>query len=105
MLIFIGSPFGRAEPAVRQRGEWRRLQVVELVAALAPAPDEAGCLQDLEMLRDRLSCHGELVPGRQSGAELEQRLPVPFREFVEDRASRGIRQGLEDVTHGQSIGK
>ncbi len=37
--------------------------------------------------------------GRQSRAQLEQGLSLPLYEFVEDPSSRGIRQGLEDVTH------
>jgi hypothetical protein len=78
---------------------------VKLVTAFAPAPDESGGLQDIKMLRDRLSRKTELVPARQSRAQLEQGLSLAFGEFVEDLSSRGIRQGLEDVTHGQSIGK
>jgi hypothetical protein len=78
---------------------------VKLVPALAPAPDESGGLQDIKVLRDRLSRQSELMPVRQSRAQLEQGLSLPFGEFVEDRSSRGIRQGFEDVTHGRSIGK
>ena len=40
-----------------------------------------------------------------SRAQLEQGLAVPLGELVEDLPARGIRQGLEDVTHGPSIGK
>jgi hypothetical protein len=39
------------------------------------------------------------VPHRQARAQLEQRLPGPVGELVEDRPARGIRKGLEDVSH------
>ncbi|BBZ01733.1 hypothetical protein MCHIJ_11700 [Mycolicibacterium chitae] len=37
--------------------------------------------------------------GGQARTDLEERLPVAVGQFVEDRAARGIGQGLEDITH------
>jgi hypothetical protein len=51
------------------------------------------------MLRDGLSRHAQLMLGRESRAQLEQGLPLPLCELVEDRPSRGVRQSLEDVAH------
>ena len=37
--------------------------------------------------------------GRQASADLEERLTIPVGQLIEDRSARGVRQGLEDVTH------
>jgi hypothetical protein len=71
--------------------------VVELVTALAAGRDQPGVLEDVEMLRDRLAGRTKPVPGRQPRADLEQRLSVPFRELVEDRPARWVRQGFEGI--------
>ena len=57
------------------------------------------------MLGDGLPRRAEPVPGDQPGAQLEQRLAVPFLELVEDRAPGRVREGLEHVAHGLNIGK
>ena len=49
---------------------------MELVPAFAPRLDQAGGLEDVEVLRDRLPRRGEPVVGDQSGAELEECLSV-----------------------------
>src|SRR5262245_65164872 len=87
------------EPAVDDALERRRVDVVELVAALASCLDQAGGLEQLEVLRDRLAGRSEPVLGRQARAELEQPLPVPLGQLVEDRAARRVGQGLGEVRH------
>src|SRR5690348_14691054 len=78
---------------------------MELVPALLPRPDQAGGLEHVEVLRDRLPRQAEPVVGQQPPAQLEERLTVAVSELVEDRAARGSRQGLEDVRHLRTIGK
>ena len=72
---------------------------MELVAAVATDADESGVFEDAKVLRDRLSGGAQAVPGRQSRAELEQRLASPLGELVEDLAPGGFRESLEYVTH------
>src|SRR3954452_14397505 len=95
----------RLEPAIGERLERCGSQCVESVAALSPALDESGVLWHAEVLRDRLPWQNQLMLARYPGAELEQGLCLPFGEFVEQLASRGIGEGLEHVTHRHSIGK
>src|SRR3954453_3712866 len=78
---------------------------MELVATRASGLDQAGLLQHVEVLRDRLPRRREAVLHGEPRAELEQRLPVALAQLVEDRSARGIGQGLEDVTHGAMICK
>ena len=81
------------------RFERRGVDVVELVPALAAGLDQTRGLENVEVLRDRLPRRAKPVLDRQARADLKQRLPVPVGQLVEDRAARGVGQGLEDVTH------
>src|ERR1044071_7967696 len=72
---------------------------MELETALAAGRDETGPPQPREMRGARLPRHAQLVPGRQPAADLEQGLPGPVGQLVEDRPARGIGEGLEDVSH------
>src|SRR5918998_165910 len=92
----MGPPLFAA-PAPELSIERRRVQVVELVAALAPDADEAGLLQDVEVLRDRLPRRSDAVLRQQPAAELEQRLAVALFQLVEDRPPRRIRKRLEHI--------
>jgi hypothetical protein len=57
------------------------------------------------VLGDRLARDAELVLHAQSGADLEQRLSGPLREFIEDGAAGGVGQGFEKVIgHDPTIG-
>jgi hypothetical protein len=47
------------------------LQIVEPVTALSPALHEAGVLEQIEVLGDRLSCHRELVHINPAAARAE----------------------------------
>jgi hypothetical protein len=75
------------------------------VAALAAPDDEAGVLEDVEVLGDGLTARAHAVPGDQPGAQLEQRLAVPVLQLVEDGAPGRVGEGLEHVAHGPTIGK
>lgn len=57
------------------------------------------------MLGDRLPCQIDVVVGRETSAELEEGLVVSLDESVEDRASGWRCEGVEDVSHDQTIGK
>ena len=79
---------------------------MELVATLPPCADETGGLEDVDVLRDRLSGRTHAVLRGEPAAELEQRLPVSIRELVEDRPPCGISERFEYVSHDVStLGK
>jgi hypothetical protein len=90
----------RHRPALDHGTQRSRVEMVELVATLAAGPDQAGRLQDLQVLRDGLSGRSQAVSHDQPGAELEERLAVALHEFVEDGSPRRVRQGPEDVRAG-----
>src|SRR3954465_9047692 len=94
----LGRCGGAGRPALGDGPQRRRVQVVELVAALAAGPHQPRRLEDVQVLRDRLPGRADLVPADQPGAQLEQRLAVPLLEFVEESAAGGIRERLVDVT-------
>ena len=99
------SPFVGGRPAGRDLAQRRRVEVVELVPALATGPDQAGRLEHVEVLRDGLPRRPEAVFRCQPDAELEQGLAVAFGQLIEDRPTGGIRQRLEHVSHATMIGK
>jgi hypothetical protein len=106
-LILTGSlSFSVVDrPPLRDRPEGRRVEVVELVSPLTPAPDQAGRLEHVEVLRDGLSRQPKTVLHRQPRAELEQGLPVSVVELIENRPPGGGRKRMKDVTDGTIIGK
>src|SRR5687768_2090289 len=106
-LIRMGGVLSAAGgwPALGDGPERRGVQVVELVATLAAGPHQARSLEDVQVLRDGLPGRGEPVPADQPAAQLEQRLAVPLLELVEDHAPGRVRERLEHVAHGHSIGK
>src|SRR5262249_26151288 len=53
-------------PAIDERLERVRLEIVELVAALAPRADQARSSEQIEVLRDTLTSHRQTVLGRQA---------------------------------------
>jgi hypothetical protein len=78
---------------------------VEFVSPASLTADEAGILQDLEVLRHGLSRRGEAVSADQAAADLKQRLLVPFGQFVEDDPAGLVGQCFVYVTHVSTIGK
>jgi hypothetical protein len=71
--------------------------LVELVPALTPGGDQAGFLENIEVLGYRLPTGVDAVFGDEPCAQLEQRLVVPLRELIQDEPSGGISQGSVDV--------
>jgi len=57
------------------------------------------------VLRDRLAGGAHPMLHGESRAELEERLAVTIGKLVEDRSPGRIGQGLEHVTHDDTIGK
>ena len=78
---------------------------MELVATLAAHPDEAGVLEDVDVLAHGLSGGDAARLHRQAGTQLEQGLAVPLGQCVDDRASSGVSQRPKDITHDAMIGK
>jgi hypothetical protein len=64
----LSSPFVVVGPSLDDRAERREVDVVELVAPAAQAPEQARRLQHVEVLRDRLTGQSQAVLHRQSGA-------------------------------------
>src|SRR5665647_503831 len=81
------------------------VELMERVAALTVPRNKPGVLQHVQVLGDRLPAGGQAVLHGEAGAELEERLPVPVHQLVEDRSPGGVREGLEHVAHGSTIGK
>ena len=72
-----------------QRGDGVRIEAVAGIAALDPALDQAGVLQDPEVLRDgRLSERHHLH-------DLATHAPPAIRQRPQDRQPRRVREGLE----------
>src|SRR5262245_34449838 len=59
-----------ADPALVDLVDWRRVQIVQLLAATPDCDDQISRLQQREMLRDGLAGHAELL------AQLVQRLAI-----------------------------
>lgn len=70
---------------------------MELVAPLPSGMHQTGLLEHLKMLRNRLPAQRKLVLHRQPRAQLEERLAIPFGQFVDDQSAYRCRQRMEDV--------
>jgi len=88
-------------PPLHDPLQGRGVDVVELASALALAAHEAGRLEHVEVLRDRLSRQPQAMLHRQPGAELEERLTVSVVKLIEDGSSRRRGKRMEDVAHAQ----
>src|SRR4029453_3769768 len=73
--------------------------------AIPAGVHQTGSFKQIEVLRDRLSRGGDLVPHDQPIADLEERLAIAISQLVEDLASGGIGQGFEHIAHVTMIGK
>src|SRR6266542_2477770 len=93
-LVFDG-------PAVEDLLKGGGVEVVELVAAFTARGDEAGELEDGEVLGDGLAGGGEVMLHGEAGAELEEGLAIAVGQLVEDGAPRGVGERIEQVRHGQ----
>src|SRR6266851_5694123 len=85
------------QPSIGNAFERLSVDAVKLVSTLSAGFDQAGGLQHIEVLRDRLPRRAEPILVRQACADLKQGLPIPFGQLIEDLSPRWIRQGLEDV--------
>ena len=77
------------------------MEVVELVAACAAGGDQAGGLEDVEVLGDGLAGGAEVVLHGEARAELEEGLAIAVGQLVEDGAPRGVGERVVDVWHGE----
>src|SRR5262249_47363070 len=75
-----------SDPALRDGVDRHRIDVVQLLAALALRRHEIGLLQDGEMLRHRLACHV------QTPTQLSERLPILRVQPVQQPPAAGIRE-------------
>jgi hypothetical protein len=85
------------DPAVGDRVDRHRVEVVQLLPAVPDGGDEVGPLQHREVLADRLPGHVE------ARAQLVQPLPVPGVEAVEEPPTAGVGQRLEDLVHPRPV--
>ena len=72
---------------------------MELVATLAPRRHQPSSLKHVEVLGDRLPCRTQAVLGGETGAQLEECLPVPFGQLIQDGPAGGFGECLEHVSH------
>src|SRR6266508_6834741 len=89
-----------ADPARRDVGDGRRVEVVVLLATAAQGHDQPGTLQHRDVLAHRLTGHVKLR------AQLDERLPVVRMQAVEQVPSRGVGESGEHryvVVHGSHI--
>ena len=79
---------------------------MELVAAVSPDLDQTGAFENGKMLGDRLPRRAEPMVRYQTATNLEERLTIALREFVQNRPPCGVRQGSEYIlVQEASIGK
>ena len=86
-------------PPLGDLAERRRVEVVELVAALPPRSDEPCLLEDIEVLGDRLTGRVEAVVADQPDAELEQRLAIALSQLIEDRPAGRVGECLVEIAY------
>ena len=78
------------DPPVVDQPDRHHVQEVQLLAARPPGDDEAGVLEDAQVLHDAEARHLELR------LELGQRAPVAHEELVEQEAASWVCECLED---------
>ena len=91
-------------PSVDELPQRRRIDGVELVTPVPAGDHQAGSLEHVEVLGDRLARHVDTVR-READTELEQRLVVAAGELVEDRPASRRGERVEHITHAPTIGK
>ena len=85
-----------AHPAVVDEPDRDGVQEVQLLAAASPGHDQAGLLEQLQVLHDAEARH------REAAREGARRLPVLAEELVEQGAPRRVGQRAEHVVHGRN---
>src|SRR5437660_11209276 len=99
--IFIIRPpwFPFAQPSIDDDSKRFGAQVMELVPALPHGCDQAGRLENVEVLRNSLPGGADLVLHCQTCAQLEERLVVALRQLVKDGAPDRRCNGFENIAH------
>jgi len=78
---------------------------MELVPSLPHGFDQAGRLENVEVLRNALPRGAHLVLRGQTCTELEERLAVAVRQLVKDGAPDRRCNGFKNIAHSSTIGK
>jgi uncharacterized protein YdhG (YjbR/CyaY superfamily) len=86
-------------PTIRDVQQPRSIDGVVFVATFPTSTDQAGTLEDVEVLRDRLARRSKSVFHGQARTDLEECLTVAFDQLIQDRPPCGIGQGFEDIAH------
>ena len=71
---------------------------MELVPPVSFRDHEAGRLELVEVLGDRLPCRAEPMLHHHPRADFEQCLAVSFAELIEDRPPCGVSEGSVDIS-------
>ena len=79
-------------------------QVVQLGAGRPARSDQPGPLQQGQVLRDGLPGRADAVPHGQPATDLEQRLPVPLRQLVQDDPPGRVGQRPEQGVGSGEVG-
>jgi hypothetical protein len=87
--------------------EWFGVEAVVLVATFSTDRYELGLLEHVKVLGDCLARRADSVSNGETSTDLEESLPVPLCELVEDLPARRISQSFEQflVLHIPTIGK
>jgi hypothetical protein len=99
IFIIALSPLALSNPAIRNLLQRFCMKVVKLVTSLPLCDNQSSRFEQFEMLRNALPRRGDLMFHCQPGAQLEQRLTVSLKQFVENRPPYRRRNRLKNVAH------
>jgi len=72
---------------------------VKFVSALSLSFNQACSFKDVQVLRNSLARHADLVLHHQPRAEFEERLPISLAEFIQNCPSHRRYNRFEDIAH------
>lgn len=66
---------------------------------------QSDSLQHLQVLRHGLARERKIMPHRQTAAQLEEGLPIPLAQLIQNGATGWRNEGVKDLIHERIIGK
>ena len=73
--------------------------MVEFVSTLSLCFNQACRFKNVQVLRNSLARHADLVLHQQPRTELEERLPISFAQFIQNCPSHRRYNRFEDIAH------
>jgi hypothetical protein len=99
ILIILFSPVCFGQPPLGKCPQRFHPQIVEFVSTLSLSFNQAGSFKDVQVLRNSLARHTDLVLHQQPRAEFEERLPVSLAQFIQNRPSHRRYNRFENIAH------